>query len=1262
MKLILLSRLFLASACVLAGEISASVAQGATVAQTNLASITVTPLVRQPGATPDWQPVYDYEGGADLPPGTTLIATGKWIAPVVRKDTSGVTFAFPDLPDQPQAGQTLNIGFSVEHPIANYPTCVTIKYTSSVDQSSPNNWWDPFTLTTSDNEYIAIAGHCGGLAPGSDVIHPVGENTLVFSFDGKGADTLTLNDKDATPLIVDKRHTLNQIMPEPGPMLLPGLTLRNKITQLPANKGDWFTVNSFKIEQMRPPLDASAVAAIDLMVTGTDPVRTTIEVVDANNDSMGYVLHDAQVSPGKYRLYWDGIDRKQYQPKNTAWIGAGAYTFHLTTSKVQVHYAGEINNSVPKYNTFSYGQVNCTAVAMTPPGTLAPAPWRLENNTQTPESRKFDPVDSVQLLCIDYDSQLGEWIGADGTVFNTRTGGPWMQHGRGLAITPPEANDSNPLQYYFTSMSIGGGYGVTSFPLPGQAKPTPMNLTSPDWNRVPPEVLPYKIHIGQIPYMQGPQQFMIFEMAQLGKNEPSDAEWTYRNIRLYEDGSPDPKPLTFDPTLFTPRVSPIAGKSNPPPPGGLTVEDDGHSVHFKNSISYNYPLNYTITPKTILAFDLAVEEKNKVGTSGSGIGLDTQPADITVPNFGRFFNFLTGRDPGRFGFFEPTLGCYAFPNYLPNTLYTDTVPTPPPGEPDSEMGTGFFLWQPGFYGLKISEDGKLLFACNSADNRLEVRDISGDGSAVAKIPINYPMFVALAPDGAAGATSGTRYVYVDSPNEGLLRIAWHPSDNSFGKPETLTPASEFAYPRGITYSAATNRIFVCDTYNFDRTKEANQIVVIDPNSGKVLARFGKKGGVNPTSGETVDDGTFTCPLTIDADSKGALWVNDFYTCEVRKYDFDPASNRFTLERRVLGPDTTNISQYYWLPGSSPNQVWTIQQFMVRDEAELGPDGLFTNQRATATGPSLTPAQLRPFAHFIKVGDKIEATINGTERIFELEGGKWISHLAVGQNSGQAAEEAGLLASPGQPPTALDKAIAASGDTMWQTRPWIWNDLDGDGKMSYSEANPEFQIAFGSDLSLDRYVHYPCTNLRASDGAYVRVDKKSGSLIVIPPKMVNGHPVYAWSDAKLIPMAKGEYLMDVLPQDNRYYVLRTSSGHHDVGEKMINAVECYDETGKLLWTRDRDRYTLITLSSLGDGLFTIMDRGGFFTLGPVAIRTSDGDLVCEVHCQEAGDCWSNGALRVDADTAYIGMVQAYKVTGLTTVKSATVTATLPAGGP
>jgi len=69
----------------------------------HLASIMVTPLTRQTGARADWQTIYDYAGGGALPPGTRVTSAGKWIDPIVRQDQSGVTFAFPDLPDNPES-------------------------------------------------------------------------------------------------------------------------------------------------------------------------------------------------------------------------------------------------------------------------------------------------------------------------------------------------------------------------------------------------------------------------------------------------------------------------------------------------------------------------------------------------------------------------------------------------------------------------------------------------------------------------------------------------------------------------------------------------------------------------------------------------------------------------------------------------------------------------------------------------------------------------------------------------------------------------------------------------------------------------------------------------------------------------------------------------------------------------------------------------------------------------------------------------------
>ena len=668
-----------------------------------------------------------------------------------------------------------------------------------------------------------------------------------------------------------------------------------------------------------------------------------------------------------------------------------------------------------------------------------------------------------------------------------------------------------------------------------------------------------------------------------------------------------------------------------------------------------------------MAFDLDVIDHSNSGTS-NGIGLSPDVAASNKDDAPRFFQFLGGGGKSAIaGFNEPSVGAYSYPTFQPNTLYTDAMPLPPAGAPKSPETN--FLWQEGFYGLKISEDGKLLFACNNADNRLEIRNISTDGSAVAKIPIDYPMFVTLGPEGEAGASHGERYVYVDSPKAGLMRIAWNLSGNTFGKPETLTPASEFAYPRGLVYNTAADRIFVCDTFNLDRSKAANQIVVIDPKSGKVLSRFGKQGGVNPATGGPIDEETFTCPLTIVADSKGALWVNDNYSCETRKYDFDPASNGFKVERRVMGSNLTNTSHFYWMPGAPPTQAWTLAEFFVRNEADIDSDGRFTNQRATSATRNLTRDFSRPYAHFSKVGDHIYATFAEDNTVYEQVGDGWKPRFAFGANilgtetttAEVVARKAGLLAKPGDPPMDLDKAIAASGDPDWKTRPWSWSDLNGDGKMEYSADNPEFKIDFGSDFTFTDRIR--STSFRSSDGAFVIPDNskdRTGKLLVMLPQRVIGIVFYDWKNVKALPCGEGPVISDVLAQDDRFYVLRNIYGGGLGRQSNPSYLECYDESGKLLWTRQHDNVALQSLQSLGDGMFTVMDRG-WSTIGPVTIRTKDGDLVSRVVCRGGGDCWSSGALRSDADTGYIGLVQTYKVTGLSTVKSAAATVNLSHAG-
>ena len=330
-------------------------------------------------------------------------------------------------------------------------------------------------------------------------------------------------------------------------------------------------------------------------------------------------------------------------------------------------------------------------------------------------------------------------------------------------------------------------------------KPQPKTLTSPDWNRTKPGFVPYQIKIGQVPAMLGPQHELFFETAQTVFSKVNDrgsgdavaksagprpkqdlqAEWVFRNVRFYEEGSPDPGPATFDPSKFSARPPPLnktpnpspaplttISESTPPvpdktpkpkpvppiPAGAVTVEDNGHAVHLKDPPTVNYPLNYTVTPKTIMAFDLDVVDKSKVG-HGNGIGLSPDVVTTKEDEASHYFEFMDGavaNDP-RHGFTDPSLGAYPYPTFKPNTLYTDSIPESPVRGTQTENLKTNFLFEPGFYGLKISEDGKLLFACNNADNRLEVRDISTDGHAVAKIPIDYPMFVTIAPPGAAGA-------------------------------------------------------------------------------------------------------------------------------------------------------------------------------------------------------------------------------------------------------------------------------------------------------------------------------------------------------------------------------------------------------------------------------------------------------------------------------------------------------------------------------
>ena len=400
--------------------LSIATVRGGTTAQTDLASITVTPLTRQAGAKADWQTIYDYTGGAVLPPGTSIISEGKWIDPPVRKESSGVTFSFPDLPDQHEAAQQLRTGFAYTRPLSNYPTRVTIRYTSYFDQNVPGAEWSPFQIKNDIINYnvgtlfgrVKLAGDTkpvkgGAPAPTPDIpFKTVGDNTLAFSFGSATPGSITMNGQDATNFFIKKADQADKKLgARLGAMTLNALDFSNDVTQFPQNKGDWYAVHAFKIEQLRPPLEDSSEAAVDLNVPGSEPVHITVEIVDAQNDSRGYLLKDSDVFPGRYRLYWDGVDQGKLKSSDTAWIGAGSYSFRLTTSKTAVHDVGDIDNSVPKYNVESYHMLNCTALAVTPPGPPPQLDGRdkssnIVNNTDT---RKLDAIDSVQLIGVSYD-------------------------------------------------------------------------------------------------------------------------------------------------------------------------------------------------------------------------------------------------------------------------------------------------------------------------------------------------------------------------------------------------------------------------------------------------------------------------------------------------------------------------------------------------------------------------------------------------------------------------------------------------------------------------------------------------------------------------------------------------------------------------------------------------------------------------------------------------------------------------------------------
>jgi hypothetical protein len=617
-------------------------ASAAATATTDLCQAVITPLSPQPNAPSSWQTVYEYAGG-EVPPGTRIAVVGKTTDPVVRKDKDGVTFAFPDLPDEPQAAQSLQTRFCVEQPLANYPTRMTVTFTSHYQPPADAMvrwnalWFDISSLGYFEMFHLPAADP---KAPFS--LNMTGQNTVVYSFDGTGGTSVNVNGTDVSSYYANLIH-----LRKSGALLVPGISIGCGMNQFASDKGDWYTINHVQIEQMRPSLDVSSAAAIDLTIKGTQPVRMSLEVVDSSNDSQGFVLQDSMVAPGKYRLYWTGVNIKQTMPQNTMMALPGSYSFRLTTSKVTIAYMGEPSNSIPKYNAQSYGLMTATAIAITPPGT--PNPGRLLGGWQhngRPDTRNIDLTDSVQMTGVGYDSFWNNWVGGDGTLIHGKLGNDRMQGARGLAIAPPDPSGDPQKQFIFASSSLGLANSIVNCSYPDRVDRVASRVfSSPDWNRPNGQFISYKLQIGKRQPMLGPQQFFFFPSMLVGDDgkTPSHFDWTFRNIRLYEEGDPDPGPMTFDQTKFTQRLRVGSNRAQVPPvpDGTVMVEDSGHSIHIKDAPPVNYPISYTVTPHTVLAFDLEITDRTNTNHWGAyGIGLDTSDCSPIHENGECLFNFL----------------------------------------------------------------------------------------------------------------------------------------------------------------------------------------------------------------------------------------------------------------------------------------------------------------------------------------------------------------------------------------------------------------------------------------------------------------------------------------------------------------------------------------------------------------------------------------------------------------------------------------------
>jgi poly(3-hydroxybutyrate) depolymerase len=128
----------------------------------------------------------------------------------------------------------------------------------------------------------------------------------------------------------------------------------------------------------------------------------------------------------------------------------------------------------------------------------------------------------------------------------------------------------------------------------------------------------YRVSLDKLP--AGPRSFLTFingarrqpaPPAGDGGASPKPVVSEFRNVRVYEDGA-DAAAIDFHKLAFDKRQG--AGKS--------TLSDDGTTLTLTGDLRVKAPFAYTVTPKTVLAFEFRSPEGSQPGLAHA-VGLDT---------------------------------------------------------------------------------------------------------------------------------------------------------------------------------------------------------------------------------------------------------------------------------------------------------------------------------------------------------------------------------------------------------------------------------------------------------------------------------------------------------------------------------------------------------------------------------------------------------------------------------------------------------------